>query len=184
MKGKLVFKIQTRPQQRSVRSPAKMSKVLDFLADNDHDELDSNGATLEAGPLPESTSPPMTISSLTALLSTPAQPWKLVLSLSPLALQSWLRLGPLSFPKLCGSNCLIMRGSHATPSYTEYSVHFGQVFFFDQTGNVFFPLQWTHVCLSPDSVTSKVTPVVDRQVLGEEDEFRVQAGQYKFGSWV
>ena len=129
MRGKLVFKIQTRPQQRSMQSPAKMSKVLDFLADNDHDELDSNGATLEAGPLPESTSPPMTISSLTALLSTPAQPWKLVLSLSPLALQSWLRLGPLSFPKLCGSNCLIMRGSHATPSYTEYSVHFGQVFF-------------------------------------------------------
>ena len=30
-----------------------MSKVLDFLLDNDH-EPDSNGATLEAGPLPES----------------------------------------------------------------------------------------------------------------------------------
>ena len=53
MKGKLGFKIQTRPQQRSVRSPAKMSKFLDFLADDDH-EPDSNSATLEAGPLPES----------------------------------------------------------------------------------------------------------------------------------
>ena len=30
-----------------------MSKVVDFLSDNDH-EPDSNGATLEAGPLPES----------------------------------------------------------------------------------------------------------------------------------
>ena len=29
---------------------------------------------------------------------------------------------------------------YATPSYTEYSVHFGQVFFFNQTENVFFPL--------------------------------------------
>ena len=48
MKGKLVFKIQARPWQRSVQSPAKMSEVLD----NDH-EPDSNGATLEAGPLPE-----------------------------------------------------------------------------------------------------------------------------------
>ena len=47
-------------QQRSVGSkgnPEKMLKVFDFSADTDH-ELDSNGeytgATLEAGPLPES----------------------------------------------------------------------------------------------------------------------------------
>ena len=53
MKGKLVLKIQARPQQRSVRSPAKMSKVLDSLADNNH-EPDRNGVILEAGPLPES----------------------------------------------------------------------------------------------------------------------------------
>ena len=43
--------------QRSVGSPDKILKVLDFSADNDQ-EPDSNGeytsATLEAGPLPES----------------------------------------------------------------------------------------------------------------------------------
>ena len=75
------------------------------------------------------------------------------------------------------------------PSCTEYSVHFGQFFFFNQTENVFFPHQWTRVCPSLDLVTSKETPMffflgpwwtVDGgQLLGEEeykreeDEFRL-----------
>ena len=74
-------------------------------------------------------------------------------------------------------------------SCTEYSVHFGQFFFFNQTENVFFPHQWTRVCPSLDLVTSKETPMffflgpwwtVDGgQLLGEEeykreeDEFRL-----------
>ena len=45
------------------------------------------------------------------------------------------------------------------PSCTEYSVHFGQFFFFNQTENVFFPHQWTRVCPSLDLVTSKETPM-------------------------
>ena len=58
MRGKIVFAIQTGNKDWSmVQSPDKMSKVFDFLADNDH-ESDSNGectcATLEAGALSES----------------------------------------------------------------------------------------------------------------------------------
>ena len=47
MKGRIVVGMQT-----GNKDPAKMSKVLDFLADNEN-EPDSTGATLEAGPLPE-----------------------------------------------------------------------------------------------------------------------------------
>ena len=37
---------------------------------------------------------------------------------------------------------------------------------------VFFPLQWSRACLSLDSVASKVTLVVDGQLLGEEEYSR------------
>ena len=55
-----------------------------------------------------------------------------------------------------------LRGSS---SYTEYDVTFGPVAFTKRTETVFFPLQWTRVCLSVDS--NKVTLVVDGQLLGE-----------------
>ena len=35
-----------------------------------------------------------------------------------------------------------------------------------QSEAIFFPLQWAHVCFSLDSITSKVTLVVDGQLLG------------------
>ena len=78
------------------------------------------------------------------------------------------------------------------PSCTEYSVHFGQFFFFNQTENVFFPHQWTRVCPSLDLVTSKETPMffflgpwwtVDGgQLLGEEEYKREEDNLFEI--WI
>lgn len=55
--------------------------------------------------------------------------------------------------------------------YILYNVWFGlgMVSFINQTETVFFPIDWTHTCLSLDSVKSKVTVVADGQLLGEEE---------------
>ena len=51
--------------------------------------------------------------SVTAMVSTPVQPWKLVLSLSPLpfAQRLWSRLGPLGFQEQSCSHCLVKMGT-------------------------------------------------------------------------
>ena len=115
MRGKIVFAIQTGNKDWSmVQSPDKMSKVFDFLADNDH-ESDSNGectcATLEAGALSES----FTICSAFIVEAT---------DFSDAVLFTLLDNDGITWAKL---------NLWATPSYTEYSVHFGRVYFFNQT---------------------------------------------------
>ena len=138
-----------------------MLKVLDFSADNDH-EPDINGeytgATLEAGPLPDS----FTVCSafmveawttefspafMFALLDNDGDPWGVI-------------------------------NLFATTSYTEYDAWLGPVDLINQTETVFFPLQWSRACLSLDSGAGKVMLVVDGQLLGEkgykkeEDKYR------------
>ena len=112
---KLVFAIQTGNKDWSmVQTPDKMSKVFDFLADNNH-ESDSNGectcATLEAGALSES----FTICSAFIVEAT---------DFSDAVLFTLLNNNGITWAKI---------NLWATPSYTEYSVHFGRVYFFNQT---------------------------------------------------
>ena len=139
-------------QQRSVGSqgnPEGMVKIFDLT---DH-EPDSNGeytgATLEAGPLPES----FTICSA-------------------LMVQAWTTEFTAAFMFVLLDNDGDKWGLidlFATSSYTQYEVWLGSVNFINQTETVFFPLQWSRACLSLDSVAGKVMLVVDGQLLGEEE---------------
>ena len=124
---------QTRTQDRQSRSVSTL-KVLDFSADGDQ-QPDSNGeytgATLEAGPLPESFTicsafmveawtTEFTSGAIFALLDMEGGPWGLI------------NLG-------------------AASSYTQYELWLGPVDFSNQTETVLFPLQWSRACLSLDS---------------------------------
>ena len=138
--------------QKSVDSqgnPENMLKVLDFSADNDQ-QPDSNGeytgATLEAGSLPES----FTICSAIMVDAWTTKPSALIFV-------------PLNNDGYLWGHVFL----YAASSYTEYTVWLGPVSFTKQTETVFFPLQWTRVCLSVDS--NKVMLVVDGQLLGEKD---------------
>ena len=136
----------TRNQDRQHRSVNSL-KVLDFSADNDG-KLDSNNeytsATLDAGLLPES----FTICSAVMV-------------------EAWHGKSARMFT--LGTNGVQWGYIRifAASSYTQYKVKLGSVFFIKQTEAVFFPLQWKRACLSLD--TSKVTMVVDGQLLGEEE---------------
>ena len=115
MRGKLVLGIQTGNKDWSmVQTPDKMSNVFDFLAENDH-EPDSNGectcATLEAGALSES----FTICSAFIVEAT---------DFSGAVLFTLLGNDGITWAKI---------NLWVTPSYNEYSVHFGRVYFFNQT---------------------------------------------------
>ena len=115
MREKLVLGIQTGNKDWSmVHSPDKISKDFYFSEDNDH-ESDSNGeyfcATLEAGALSES----FTICSAFIVEAT---------DFSDVVLFTLLDNDGITWAKI---------NLWATPSYTEYSVHFGRVFFFNQT---------------------------------------------------
>ena len=128
------------------------AKVIDFSADNDG-ERDSNGewtsATLNAGNLPESFTicsafmvdawtTGFTGADIFTLLDDEGDQWV------------WITL-------------------YAAPSQTEYDVgvKWSSASFTTQTTAVFFPLQWTRVCLSLDFVSNTVTLVVNGQLLGE-----------------
>ena len=58
---------------------------------------------------------------------------------------------------------------YAAPTYTNYEVHLGPSEFAFQTESVFFPLQWTRVCLALETPIGRATLVVDGQVLGEAE---------------
>ena len=139
----------------------KRLKVLDFSADNDQ-ELDSNGeftgATLDAGALPE---------SFTVCSAFMVEAWT----------TEFIDAKMFSLLDVDGSPWAKIYVFAAT-SFTQYEVFLGEQTFGKQTESVFFPLHWTHACLSLDSNVSKVTLVVDGQLLGEgeykreEDKFR------------
>ena len=139
-------------QQRSVSS----LKVLDFSADNDQQpdtDGEYTGATLEAGPLPES----FTICSA-------------------MMVEAWTTIHSGGFVFTLRSNdsawaYIIVQPSVGGTS-TEYSVRVGPWSHLKQTTYGFFPLQWTLVCLSVD--TSNLKMVVDGQLLVEGEYKRVE----------
>ena len=150
-------------EQRSDNSdnPERLVKVLDFSADTDH-EPDSNGeytrATLEGGPLPE---------SFTVCTAFMVEAWTTVFrsaDMFTLLNDDGKRWGAINL--------------FAGPSYTEYEVRVGPAFLVNQTGTMFFPLQWSRACVSLDSAGSKMRVVVDGQLMGEE-EYKREADEYK-----
>ena len=165
-------------QRESCSVPTCSStKVLDFSADND-DKPDENGQyTMARLFLPESHLP----ESFTIC--------------SALRVDAWTSKSITMFDLLdiCGSTELQTWGSisiYGAPGYTEYTVSVGKVSFVRQVEAVFFPLQWTRACFSLDSVSSKVTLVVDGHLLGEEEYKREEdynrPGDIRLhlGSWV
>ena len=131
-----------------------MMKVLDFSADSDQ-EADSNGeytgATLEAGPLPES----FTICS--AFMTEAWTTEFMAVFLFRLYNDDGYKWIHINF--------------YAASSYTEFGVSVGQARHLNQTEDVFFPLQWTRACLSLDS--SRIKLVANGQLLVD--------GEYKKG---
>ena len=142
--------------------------------------------------------------SLTATVSTPVQPWKLVLSqsLSLFALRSWSRLGPLISLKLCCTHYLIIMGSHRqkltccmlhpVTLNTQYTL--ARIFFSIRSSQV-YQSNWECVVPPPMDPRLPLSGFGDKQ--GDADGARraatrgggvqegggwVQAGQYKFSS--
>ena len=121
--GNALTRNRDRQQRSAADSQDKMLNVLDFSADNDQ-EPDSNGeytgATLEAGPLPES----FTICS--ALM---VEAWYTEFNSADMFVlfdndgDRWAKIN-----------------LYAASSYTEYDVRLGPFFFSFQTETVFFPI--------------------------------------------
>ena len=151
-KGVFCFTIDEEVYMDYCAVPVCNMKVIDFSADNDH-KPDSNGsytsATLNVGKFPDS----FTICSA-------------------FMVDSW----STGFTEAAIFSILDDEGGqwvyvdlYAARNQTEY--HFGIEFdpSTAQTTAVFFPLQWTRVCLSLDSVSNKMTLVVNGQLLGERE---------------
>ena len=142
-----------------------MVKVIDLGADSDH-ESDSNGeytsATLEAGKVPDSF-------TICAAFMTDA--WTTIFT------------GGRIFMLLDvnGDGIWAAIKLNSAASYTQYTLYFGPV---EVTSNasqipvVLFPLQWTRVCLSLDSIARKVRLVVDGLLLVEE-EYKREEDEYR-----
>ena len=140
---------QTRTQDRQPRSVSTL-KVLDFSADGDQ-QSDSNseytGATLEAGPLPE---------SFTICSAFMVEAWTTDFS------------GARMFTLLNDDGyAWIYININFLEATTEYRVKVGQALHLSQTEDVFFPLQWTRACLSLDA--SKIKLVANGQLLVDEE---------------
>ena len=128
-------------------------KVLSFADDNDN-KVDKEGeftsATLKRANLP---------GSFTICLAFMVDAW--TTHFSAVRVFDMLRDDRLSqWGKL---------SLYAAESYTEYQVKLGHVEFLVQISSVFFPLQWTKMCLSVDSTAGKLKLVVDGQLLGEAE---------------
>ena len=66
----------------------------------------------------------------------------------------------------------------ASPTYMQYILELGPIFTAKKIPAVFFPLQWTRVCLSVDSVGGNVLMVVDGQLLVEEEYKREEDNKF------
>ena len=137
-------------------------KVLSFSDDIDN-KADSNGeftsATLEKANLPE---------SFTICWAFMVDAWT----------TDFVSVDVFYILKDDGSRQWGYVHIYAAPTYTNYAVHLGNSEFAFRTFALFFPLQWTRVCLSLETPVGRATLVVDGQVLGEaeyeteEDKFR------------
>ena len=125
-------------QQRS-EDGSNLMKVIDVSADNDQ-IADANGeytsATLYGGALPDS----FTICSAFMVEAwTTEQSAADLFSLKDDDDQNWAYIYMV-----------------AASGSTTYTLDFGQLFAVKEIEATFFPLQWTRVCISQDSVASKV----------------------------
>ena len=127
--------------------------VLDFSKDNDQlsdDNGEYTGATLL---MDASKSLPASFTICTSYLT-----------------EAWTEYTMAYMWQLLGKDgvrwgkCILYAG----PSYTEYTVSLGNVFFEQIIDKVWFPMHWTHICVSLDYDTGKITLVVDGQVLHEK----------------
>ena len=57
---------------------------------------------------------------------------------------------------------------YAAETYTELTVELGKVYFLNTIDRVLFPLTWTRLCLSLDTVSGKVVVVADWLVVEEK----------------
>ena len=145
---------QTRTQDRKPRYVSTL-KVLDFSADGDQQPDSSGeytGATLEAGPLPE---------SFTICSAFMVEAWTTEFSLADM------------FQMLNDDGYMWIKiDFYADKRFTEYEVSVGRVSRTIQTEDLFFPLQWTRACLSFDS--SKIKMVANGQLLVDEEYKKIE----------
>ena len=116
------------------------------------------GATLEAGPLPE---------SFTVCSAMRVERWDKYFATSPM-------FGLLDRDKYTWASISL----YAAPRFTQYKVMLGPRLVPMKFDAIFFPLQWSRACLSLDSVAGKVTVVADGQLLGE-DEYKREEDYYR-----
>ena len=133
---------------------AQITKILDFSLDSDH-EPDSNGsytsATLEKEDLPP---------SFTICGAHMVKAWTTEFTAGVLfMLKKDGKDSAWSFVYL-----------YAAAGYTEYQVYLGgSTVIFASIPTLYFPLQWTRVCMSLDTDSAMVRLVVDGQMLGQEE---------------
>ena len=148
---------QTRTQDRHPRSVSTL-KVLDFSADFDGQSDDNDeytGATLEAGPLPES----FTVCSA-------------------IMVEAWTGARLVQMVQLLNNDGYVWLRSNLRPrrSQTRYETRVGGTFYDAKTEDVFFPLQWAQACLSLDSSKIKIVAngqlLVDAEYKKDEDRDR------------
>ena len=135
---------------------APMVKVLHFSPGAEFGN--EPGATLEAGPLPE---------SFTVCSAIMVERWDKYFATSPM-------FGLLDKDKYTWASISL----HAAPRFTQYKVMLGPRLVPMKFDAIFFPLQWSRACLSLDSVAGKVTVVADGQLLGE-DEYKREEDYYR-----
>ena len=128
--------------------PPSMLKVLDFSADSNAEYA---GATLEAGPLTE---------SFTICSAFMVEAWKGVTSSAKL------------FEMVQSSGQAWAYVTLFSSTVSQYTVKLGPLKIVKETNSIFFPLRWTRVCLSLDSVVGKLMLVVDGQLLVVEEHKR------------
>ena len=149
-----------RRQNRQADSKSKL-KVLDFQADNDQ-LADRNGeftsARLIGGRLPD---------SFSICMAYMVEAWHTEQSAADLfSLQD--------DQDVYWGNVYVV----ASPTYMQYILELGPIFTAKKSPAVFFPLQWTRVCLSVDSVGGNVLMVVDGQLLVEEEYKREEDNKF------
>ena len=147
----------------SLIPPSWAAKVIDFSLDVDH-APDSNGAytsaTLEKEDLPQ---------SFTICAAYMVEAWT-----TAFASAHMFEL------KDADGECLACFGDrwgrvklYAAYDYTEYEINLGPIHLIATTPTLYFPLQWTRVCLSLDTDSAMVRLVVDGHMLGQE-EYKVE----------
>ena len=147
-------------QPRLISNQTRKVKVIDVSADNDQ-VADSNGeytsATMLGGSLPH---------SFTICSAYMVEAWNTEQSAADLFSmldddgQNWVYLYVV-----------------AAEDFTSWTLNFGPIYAVVETKALLFPLLWTRVCISHNSVATLVTLVVDGQMLVEE-EYKMEEDEH------